>query len=143
MKFKPRTNLEEVFSQLQQDQETIKQQKAEIESLKLRAEKAEDQLTELKDIVDQYMNGGRTIMWKRDDLGRFVREAWVRWAKTQSSPKPAWLVDYDGLDEADKEADRQIGEVVARWVLIGDAATFARFVKSKLTDPDNSQSKTS
>jgi hypothetical protein len=58
----------------------------------------------------------------RDQLGRFVREAWVRWAETQPSPKASWLLPYDELSEPDKEADRQIGEAVARWVLIGHAA---------------------
>jgi hypothetical protein len=160
--------LEDAISQLYKDEEIIKQQREEIESLRLRlsesvpahiwqrtkanetkfreqvidtckrAEKAEKQLAQLKDIVDQYMNGDRTILWQRDELGRFVREAWVRWAKTQPNPKPSWLVDYDDLDEADKEADRQIGEVVARWVIISDAATFTRFVESKLTNPVNS-----
>lgn len=52
----------------------------------------------------------------RDELGRIVREAWVRWARKQPSPKPSWLVPYDELSEADKEADRQIGEAVsAAW----------------------------
>jgi hypothetical protein len=50
----------------------------------------------------------------RDTLGRVVREAWVGWAKTQASPKPSWLVPYDDLSVADKEADRQIGEHLAR-----------------------------
>jgi hypothetical protein len=67
-------------------------------------------------------DGGRLPPWSRDDLGRFVREAWVRWAKTQPSPKPSWLVPWEELAEPDKEADRQIGEAVARWTLIGDAA---------------------
>lgn len=49
----------------------------------------------------------------RDMLGRVVREAWVRWARTQPNPKPTWLVPYDDLAEPDKEADRQIGEAVA------------------------------
>lgn len=48
----------------------------------------------------------------RDDLGRLVREAWVKWALTQDSPKPSWLVPYDELAECDKEADRQIGEAI-------------------------------
>jgi hypothetical protein len=48
----------------------------------------------------------------RDALGRVVREAWVRWARTQPEPKPSWLVSYDELSEADKEADRQIAEAV-------------------------------
>ncbi len=58
----------------------------------------------------------------RDTLGRMVREAWVRWAQTQPNPKASWLVPYDELSEPDKEADRQIGEAVARWTLIHEAA---------------------
>lgn len=54
----------------------------------------------------------------RETLGRFVREAWVHWARKQPDPKPSWLVPYDDLAEADKEADRQIGEAVAKWTLI-------------------------
>lgn len=45
----------------------------------------------------------------RDRLGRRVRELWIQWAKEQVSPKPSWLVPYDELSEADKEADRCIG----------------------------------
>ena len=67
-------------------------------------------------------DGNRPLPFDRDQLGRFVREAWVRWAQTQPNPKPSWLVPYDELSEPDKEADRQIGETVARWTLIGDAA---------------------
>jgi hypothetical protein len=69
-------------------------------------------------------NGTRAVPFDRDTLGRFVREAWVRWANKQPNPKPTWLLSYDDLGESDKEADRQIGESVARWVLIGDAASF-------------------
>ncbi len=65
------------------------------------------------------------LPFDRDTLGRFVRDAWVRWAHTQPTPKPSWLVTYDGLSEPDKEADRQIGEAVARWVIIGQAAALA------------------
>jgi hypothetical protein len=67
-------------------------------------------------------DGARPLPFDRDQLGRFVREAWVRWARTQPDPKASWLVPYDQLSETDKEADRQIGEAVARWTLIGDAA---------------------
>lgn len=52
-----------------------------------------------------------------DDLGRIVREAWVRWAKTQPAPKPHWLVPYDELGEPDKEADRQIGMAVVAAIV--------------------------
>lgn len=70
-------------------------------------------------------DGNRPLPFDRDELGRKVRDAWVRWALTQPHPKPSWLVPYDDLTEADKEADRQIGEAIARWTLIGDAARFA------------------
>ena len=72
--------------------------------------------------LEEASNGNRPIPFDRDTAGRFVREAWVRWAETQPCPKPSWLVPYDELDEEDKEADRQIGEAVARWALIHDAA---------------------
>ncbi len=49
----------------------------------------------------------------RDDRGRRVREVWVAWAERQPNPKPSWLVPYDELTEADKEADRCIG--AALW----------------------------
>ena len=52
----------------------------------------------------------------REGLGRVVRNAWIRWAEKQPNPKPSWLVPYFMLNEADKEADRQIGEAVAQYV---------------------------
>lgn len=52
----------------------------------------------------------------RDELGRVVRNAWVQWAKQQPDPKPHWLTPYDQLSEADKEADRQIGEAVKQFL---------------------------
>lgn len=70
-------------------------------------------------------DGNRPLPFDRDQLGRFVREAWVRWAEQQEAPKPNWLLPYDELSESDKEVDRQIGEAVARWTLIGDAARYA------------------
>jgi len=60
----------------------------------------------------------------RNFLGQIVREAWVKWAKQQPNPKPSWLVPYDELSEADKEADRQIGEAVLQWVLSIKSATW-------------------
>ncbi len=74
--------------------------------------------------IDQ-LNGNRPLPFDREQLGRMVREAWVDWARTQPNPKPSWLVPYDELSEPDKEADRQIGERIARWTLIGDAARAA------------------
>lgn len=75
--------------------------------------------------VERLRDGNRPLPFDREALGRMVREAWVRWAQTQTSPKPSWLVPYDELSEADKEADRQIGETIARWTLVGDAARAA------------------
>ncbi len=83
--------------------------------------------------MDQ-LDGNRSLPFDRDQLGRFVREAWVRWAETRPNPKPSWLVPYDDLSEPDKEADRQIGETVARWTLVGDAARAA--LKAALSDHD-------
>ncbi|WP_186214671.1 hypothetical protein [Burkholderia gladioli] len=53
----------------------------------------------------------------REFLGAMVRNAWVKWARQQPSTKSTWLVPYEQLAEADKEADRQIGEAVTAWVL--------------------------
>lgn len=71
------------------------------------------------------LDGARQLPHSREEYGRMVRQAWVKWAQTQPNPKPSWLAPYDDLSEADKEADRQIGEFVARWTLIGDAARHA------------------
>lgn len=85
----------------------------------------------VKAIADQLANAARpqklpesgfSRPFDRDLLGGKVREAWVGWAKTQHNPKPSWLSDYDALSEADKEADRRIGEAVAGWVLANVAA---------------------
>lgn len=58
----------------------------------------------------------------RRELGRIVRESWVRWAEMQPNPKPSWLVPYDELCEADRDADDMIGESVARATLLALAA---------------------
>lgn len=79
-------------------------------------------------LTQQYdpADGGRPLPFDRETVARFVREAWVRWAEKQPNPKPHWLLPYDQLSEEDKEADRCIGEAVARWTLVYDAARFAR-----------------
>jgi hypothetical protein len=48
----------------------------------------------------------------RETLGQVVRTAWVKWAQRQPDPKPGWLVPWDELSEADKDADRSIGAAV-------------------------------
>ena len=50
----------------------------------------------------------------REDLGKLVREVWVAWAREQPSPKASWLVEWEGLCEADREVDRRIGERLAQ-----------------------------
>ena len=46
----------------------------------------------------------------RDQLGRLVRESWVRRCRSIGDTKPSHLVPYDELSEADRETDRVIGE---------------------------------
>lgn len=53
----------------------------------------------------------------REALGRRVREAWVSWAEKQPNPKPHHLEPYDTISEADREADRVIGEQLYRSFL--------------------------
>lgn len=83
---------------------------------------------------EMHMDGNRPLPFDRDTLGRMVREAWVRWALTQPEPKASWLAPYDELAEPDKEADRQIGEAIARWTLIGDAARASRLIGVRRTN---------
>ena len=104
--------------------------RAEVERLRQRVsfrerDELRSEIERLRAEVERLRDGNRPLPFSRDELGRMVREAWVRWAQTQPNPKPTWLVPYEGLDEPDKEADRQIGEAIARWTLIGDAARAA------------------
>jgi hypothetical protein len=46
----------------------------------------------------------------REELGAKVRDWWIRWALTQPDPKPSWLVPFEALSPADREADMMIGE---------------------------------
>lgn len=45
-------------------------------------------------------------------LGKIVRDAWITWAMEQPNPKPSWLVPYEELSQADKDADIRIGRAV-------------------------------
>lgn len=91
-----------------------------------RAEAAEAALETARGALEGQKDGGRPLPIDRERLGQFVRDAWIRWAQTQPNPKPSWLVPYDDLSEPDKEADRQIGEAIARWTLVFDAQRLAR-----------------
>jgi hypothetical protein len=82
---------------------------------------AANEITALRAQVAALTARGEALPIERDTLGRMVREAWVRWAQTQPAPKPSWLAPYDDLSEADKEADRQIGEAICRWTVIHEA----------------------
>lgn len=64
-----------------------------------------------------------TLRPDRETLGELVRKAWVEWARAQPHPKPSWLVPWGDLGEPDREADRQIGEAVARYVLLPPSPT--------------------
>lgn len=50
----------------------------------------------------------------REELGRLVREVWVRWAREQPDPKSSWLTPWEGLSEPDREVDRRIGDALYR-----------------------------
>lgn len=69
------------------------------------------------------LNGNRPLPADRELLGKLVRDAWIRWAQKQPNPKPNWLTPWEELSESDREVDRQIGEAIARWTLVGDAAS--------------------
>lgn len=64
----------------------------------------------------------------RDELGQVVRLSWIRWAAQQAAPKPSWLLPWANLDEPSREADRQIGEALLRYVRAVDGmeAEYAR-----------------
>lgn len=52
-----------------------------------------------------------------DNLGQVVREAWVTWAEKQPDPKPSWLKSWGEISDAEREADRQIGVAVGKFML--------------------------
>ena len=60
--------------------------------------------------AESFLN--QIIFFDPNDLGRIVRNAWIEWAKEQPNPKPSWLVPYDELNQADKDADIRIGQAV-------------------------------
>ena len=48
-----------------------------------------------------------------ESLGVIVREVWVSWAQEQPDPKPAWLTEWDDLDDGQREVDMRIGVILA------------------------------
>ena len=58
-----------------------------------------------------------------DSLGRAVREARVLWAQRQPNPEQSWLVPWDRLGEADRDADRETGVNVALLTVLSVAGT--------------------
>ena len=63
--------------------------------------------------LEAALDGSRPLPTDRDNLGRLVREAWVRWAQQQLNPKASWLVPWSERSEPDREAD-QIGRASCR-----------------------------
>lgn len=49
----------------------------------------------------------------REELGKAVREIWIKWAREQPNPKEAWLLPWDELTEPEKEIDRRIGAQIS------------------------------
>lgn len=72
---------------------------------------------------------------RRDELGRRVRDTWVRWAQDQLYTKPSWVIPYDEISEADKEVDRQIGEDIAVFVELQSQSIIAT-LRTQLAERD-------
>ena len=49
----------------------------------------------------------------RDQGGKLVRDTWITWAKEQPNPKPSWLIEWEDLNEPDKEVDRRIYDAIS------------------------------
>lgn len=111
------TGEEEIIADLEQ---RLIEAKTERDEARSSLETAERRIGELEKALNS-----QALPIDRETLGRMVREAWIRWAQTQPAPKSSWLVPYDGLAEHDKEADRQIGEAVAKWTLVHAGARAA------------------
>ena len=52
------------------------------------------------------------ITHNRENGGKLVRVARLRWARRQPNPKASWLLTWEEMDESDKEADRCIWDEV-------------------------------
>jgi len=54
-----------------------------------------------------------------EDLGRLVRETWIKWAERQPDvdEHPNWLIPWEQLSERDREVDVLIGRAVKLRVL--------------------------
>jgi hypothetical protein len=50
---------------------------------------------------------------RREELGRLVREEWIRAAVERDDPEPSHHTPWESLDEASREIDRRIGIAVA------------------------------
>lgn len=51
----------------------------------------------------------------RELVGRLVRQVWVvwvDWAREQPKPKLTWLLNWDELDEGQREVDMRIGDAL-------------------------------
>lgn len=58
------------------------------------------------------------VLFDREHLARIVRAAWVRVVRALvDNPKETWTASYDETDDFQREADAQIGEAVAAYVL--------------------------
>lgn len=51
-------------------------------------------------------------MKNREQLGRLVREVWIKYCCDTGDMKPSHLAPWEELSEGEKEVDRKIGEVL-------------------------------
>jgi len=71
----------------------------------------------------------------REQLGRLVRETFVRQASRRPDAKPSHLVPWERMPEEERETDRLIGEAVAAAAVRGGA--LARAVEEHLRQVDS------
>ena len=94
-----------------------------LDSLNAASDRTQALKAERDGLAAHYQNGNRAVSVSREDLGRIVREVWVKYAESKPNPPAHHLTPWESLDYDNKEVDRLIGERVARIVLIADAAS--------------------
>ena len=74
-----------------------------------------------EELISALKNANSNLM-NPEQLGRVVRETWVRWAKTQPDCKEDWIDPWEVLPERIKDVDIQIGQAVELTVRLYIAA---------------------
>ena len=73
------------------------------------------------------LNPMKPIPCDPEEVGKLVREIWIKWAREQPVIKPSWTQPWEALSEPDREVDRRIGfELFRMGYLAGRASRQAR-----------------